>query len=170
MAGLAGALIAGAFNSQNTQATIDASKELWDRDRSAQHEQWNRDRAAEHEKWLRDRRVQSYANFLHQVQDLNNMLHDVHEDDDAADASRLPETMAELAGDELMLISPEQIKTVVGEVMMAVRRLAFLNATVHEAKERKPQFEAASLDLDSKYQKLAGLMRKDLGADEIGSK
>lgn len=116
-AGLGGALIAGAFNSQNTLSTIEAAKAQWDRDRSAQHEQWNRDRAAEHEKWLRDRKVQSYAKFLHQVQDMNNMLHDVHEDDDAADTSRLPETMAGLAGDELMLISPEQIKTVVGEVI-----------------------------------------------------
>ena len=163
IAGLSGSLIAGAFNSQNTQATIEAA-------RQAAQEQREADAETEQTRWLRDRLVQSYAKFLRQVQDLNNTLHDVHEEDDAADPSRLPESMATLAGDELMLIAPKPVKAAVGEVMMAVRQLAFLNATVSDAKERKSQFEAASDDLASKYQKLARLMREDLGTDEISSK
>jgi hypothetical protein len=56
IAGLAGALIAGAFNSENTQATIAAAREASD----AQREH---DRNLEHDRWLRNRRVEIYSNF-----------------------------------------------------------------------------------------------------------
>jgi hypothetical protein len=62
-AGLGGALIAGAFNSRNTLATIQAAKE----EAEAQREH---ERKLGHAQWLRDRKVDVYSKFLEEVHDL----------------------------------------------------------------------------------------------------
>ncbi|WP_026536950.1 hypothetical protein [Arthrobacter sp. 9MFCol3.1] len=63
VAGLLGALIAGAFNSRNTLATIEAARVAAEAQRDA-------DREVEHERWLRDRRVEVYSKFLEEAHDL----------------------------------------------------------------------------------------------------
>lgn len=62
-AGLGGAIIAGAFNSRNTLATIEAARETAEAQRK-------HDRELEHAQWLRDRKVDVYSKFLEEVHHL----------------------------------------------------------------------------------------------------
>jgi hypothetical protein len=158
-AGLGGALIAGAFNSRNTVATIEAA-------RVAAHEQREADSEAAQIRWLRDRKVVAYATFLAQVKEMDLLYSDMRTSP-ASDISRLPEIAADLTKDELMLIAPERIRNAIGVVFSGIGAMGAPFRDMAAGDERSAALEAAVGDFTIKYQNLASLMRQDLGVEEV---
>ncbi|BCW78312.1 hypothetical protein [Arthrobacter sp. NicSoilC5] len=164
IAGLGGALIAGGYNRKNTQATIEASKDQWNRDRSAQHEQWQRDRASEHEKWLRDRKVDAYVNFLLQLRVLVGSAHDIKVGNlkDEID-SVVQERSNALETLHMELFAPEHVQ----KCALDTIGLAYDLINAAKAKDLMKEIHL-DVTFDQKSIELERLIRLDLGSDSSG--
>ncbi|MDQ0672959.1 hypothetical protein QFZ36_000520 [Pseudarthrobacter siccitolerans] len=117
-AGLGGALIAGAFNSQNTAATIAAARE----EAEAQREH---ERRLEHAQWLRDRKVDVYSKFLEEAHDLHLAMVNLY----LGSRKDLDETLARASVVSVMqfrVLSP-------GPVWLAALRVALSISTLKDA-------------------------------------
>ncbi|MET3812437.1 hypothetical protein [Arthrobacter sp. UYEF3] len=156
LAGLLGALIAGAFNSQNTQATIEAARVAAETQREA-------DREVEHDRWLRDRRLEAYVDFVNEVRDLDTYIHDLATGL-SNDHAGLVQSAKQLNGLQVRLLAPADVSGAASEVMAGIQGLIrALTAKEMAGAIDDPSFNAASELLIEKIAKLERLASQDLG-------
>lgn len=163
LAGLSGALIAGAYNSRNTLATIEAARVAAETQREA-------DREVEHDRWLRDRKVVVYANLLAQLQAMDLEIQTLHLRPNQIDMNKLTNMSKELGNDELMLLAPTEIRAAIGPAWRELRGMIALLQTAQPSDEQKDQFEALADDFLTHFKALQVLLRADLGVEnEVGA-
>lgn len=152
-AGLAGALIAGAFNSQNTLATIQAARDVAEAQQEA-------DRDLEQSRWLRDRKVEVYAECLEKARELDLAISAVAAGIES-DTARVATLSRSLSAGHLHLYASDEVKEAVSGVRQAFPpALQGLMASLKG--EGKEQFEAASQELIRAIQDCEVTVREDL--------
>lgn len=135
IAGLGGALIAGAFNRKNTVDTIAAAKMTADAQR--EHE-----RKLEHSQWLRDRKVDVYSRFLEEVHDLHIAMANLYLSS-RKDLNEILHRVGNLSVLHFRVLAPKP-------VWLAARRVALSLTTLSEALTAIKQRSAADTALFDK--------------------
>lgn len=115
IAGLGGALIAGAFNSRNTLATIEASREAAETQREA-------DREVEHDRWLRDRKVEAYTKYLADVHELELTIAEIRVGL-KKDTAAVMEKARALSLLSLRVLAPRLVNEAAGDVVTAIKNI-----------------------------------------------
>lgn len=158
-AALSAQIIAGAYNSRNTIATIEAARLAAEAQREA-------DRDVEHGRWLRDRKLVAYTTLMSQMQEIDLLIQDTHKFPETADTSRITELASKLASDELMLLVPKKVKSAITSLFPSVRAMIAATADFPEGDERVAAYEKAADEFAARYVKLTALIREDLGAED----
>ncbi|MDN4611460.1 hypothetical protein [Arthrobacter burdickii] len=118
IAGLGGALIAGAFNSGNTQATIEAA-------RAAAAEQREADRELEHAQWLRDRKIDVYMAYirkLHSVEIAIAAMKDGIENPGIASITAAVKELFDMSL-TMRILAPDNVANTAREVTQILRKI-----------------------------------------------
>lgn len=155
-AGLLGATIAGAYNSRNTLATIEAARVAAEADR-----------AAEHDRWLRDRKVDIYSKFLEEVHELRLSVAEVKVGY-SKDTGKLVQQARNLSLLHLRVLAPRLVFDAAQDVMQSI---SDLTTELIAVKERSAPdlrtYEAAADDFREKVTLLELTISRDLGNDVI---
>ncbi|MCP9000354.1 hypothetical protein NFC73_11535 [Pseudarthrobacter sp. RMG13] len=157
IAGLSGSLIAGAYNSQNTLATIEAA-------RLAAETELEAGREMEHDRWLRDRKIDAYTALINQFRELDQMVREHHSGIylkgtfDIVQASRNINTL------EVRLLAPVNVSAAVADVILAMQER--FDIFIEDAQKEAPDssaFDTATEKLVQKMDRLERLISEDLG-------
>lgn len=160
MAGLAGALIAGAFNSENTQATIEAA-------RVAAETAHEADRQVEHDRWLRDRKVDVYSKFLEEAHELRLSVAELQVGY-AKDTAELVKKARNLSLLHLRVLAPRLVLDAANDVMKSISTLTTeLIAIKQRSAPDMKAYESAADDFREKITLLELRISSDLGIDVI---
>lgn len=155
-AGLLGALIAGAFNSRNTLATIEAA-------RMAAESQREADRESEHSRWLRDRKVELYTDLVGAVYTVRNALGEIKvgvrkEAFSIIDMTKVVYGLSYT----VRVLSPGLVNQAVRDV---IATLQDTTAAMHQVLEEKPGGEAAYNKAAEDFRDAVTLMELRMTAD-----
>lgn len=157
-AGLGGALIAGAFNSQNTAATIAAAREAAEAQREA-------DREMERDRWLRDRKVEVYSKFLDEVHELGLSVAEVQVGF-SKDTGVLIKKARDLSLLNLRVLAPRLVVDAAQDVIKSIKvMMTELISIKDRSAPNTDGFRAAAEDFNKKVTLLELRISRDLGID-----
>ncbi|WP_284984456.1 hypothetical protein [Arthrobacter sp. efr-133-TYG-118] len=159
-AGLCGALIAGAFNSQNTLATIEGARVAAEAQR--EHEQ-----ELEQAQWLRERKVEVYTDHLAKLHELELAIAETKMDYRPSGAPPIATLSRNLSSTlSIRLFAPDQVQVALAELTKVV--VSIMNVMqVSDAPERDALYEQATGLFNQKAGELERLIRQDLGVEEF---
>lgn len=161
VAGISGALIAGAFSSENTQTTIAAA-------RDAAQAQLDAERDLEHDRWLRDRKVEVYSKFLEEVHELELSIAEV-EVGFSKDTAALVQKARDLSLLNLRVLAPRLVVEAAQDVIKTIRAMMTEMISIKDrSAPNKEGYYAARNDFQDKVTLLELRISKDLGIDVIG--
>ncbi|OAE01878.1 hypothetical protein [Arthrobacter sp. OY3WO11] len=161
IAGIAGQLIAGAFNSRNTIANIEAARVAAETQREA-------DRDVEHDRWLRDRKVEVYSKFLEEVHELELSIAEAKVGY-AGDGPGLSKKARNLSLLNLRVLAPRLVVEAAQEVVQSLRNLIVELISVKDrSAPDEAAFHAATEDFRDKVTLLELRISKDLGIEVMG--
>jgi hypothetical protein len=160
VAGLAGALIAGAFNSRNTLATIEAA-------RLAAQEQRDADIEAEHPRWLRDRKVELYTELVGAAYTVRNALGEIKVGVRKEALSLIDMTKVVFGlSYTVRVLSPGLVNQAVRDVMAALQdTTAAMHLVLEEKPEGQEAYDSAVGDFRDAVTLMELRMTADLGID-----
>lgn len=162
IAGLAGALIAGAFNSENTQATIAAAREAAETQREA-------DRDMEHDRWLRDRKVELYTDYVDLAHNIRDSLGEVKvgAKTDVKPIFEMVRQLARLAH-SVRVLCPRLLNQSAMEVSTSLHTITAVLGDILESKpEAKEKYRKALAELHESIGLMELRITDDLGIDVI---
>lgn len=158
VAGLGGALIAGAFNSENTRTAIYAARQ------SAQ-EQREAERQSEHDRWLRDRKVDAYTKYLADVHELELIIAEIRVGL-KKDTGQVLEKARALSLLSLRVLAPRLVNEAAGEVVTSIKNIIkVMPETLASGHSEYQPYETAVDDFNSNVTLLELRIAKDLGID-----
>jgi hypothetical protein len=157
-AALLAQIVAGAFNSRNTIATIEAARLAAEARREA-------DRDVEHDRWLRDRKIEVYSKFLEEVHDLELFMADVAVGT-SKDAEGLLKKTRNLPLLQMRVLAPKRVQQAAEDVTMS------MTATVIEligiktrSSDDEEAYKNARKDFEKKLELLEQWISEDLGIE-----
>lgn len=159
-AGLGGAVIAGAYNSRNTLATIEAARTAAETRREA-------DQDVEHDRWLRDRKIEVYSKFLEEVHELRLSLAEVqvgfHQD-----TNEVVKKARDLSLLHLHVLAPRLVLAAAQDVMKSIRSLMDQLISIKERTAQNTEaYDAEADDFREKVTLLELRISDDLGIDVV---
>lgn len=116
IAGIMGQLIAGAFNSQNTQASLEAARE-------AARAQWAKDQELEHARWLRDKKIEAYSAFVRKIHAMALNMAEVYHRMNGDPSAALQQTK-DLQVETLRMLAPRIVTLAVQDTIQAYMKLS----------------------------------------------
>lgn len=159
-AGVGGALIAGAFNSRNTLATIEGARVAAAAKR--EHEQ-----ELEQAQWLRERKVEVYSDHLAKLHELELAIAETKMGYRPSGAPPITELARNLSSTlSIRLFAPDQVQVALSELTKIVVSIMKV-MQVSDVPERDALFEQATGLFNQKTGELERLIRQDLGVDEF---
>jgi hypothetical protein len=159
-AGFGGASIAGAYNSRNTLATIEAARVAAETQRDA-------DREMEHDRWLRDRKVQLYTEYVELAHNIRDSLGEVKVGA-VTDVKHILEAIRRLAqlAHSVRVLCPRLLNE---SAMEVTRSLHTITSILGDLLESKPDAKDKYRQALDTFQEHMGLMEmritNDLGID-----
>lgn len=161
IAGITGHVVAGAFNSQNTLATIEAARLAAEAKHAA-------DRDIEHDRWLRDRKVEVYSKFLEELHELRLSIAEVQVGY-IRDTDGLVKKARDLSLLQMRVLAPRLVYEAAQDASGSVRNLLDeLMAIKARKAESTKSYDAAVEDFQEKVVLLELRVSNDLGIDVIG--
>lgn len=155
-AGLGGALIAGAFNSQNAAATIAAAREAAAAQREA-------DREMEHDRWLRDRKVEVYSRFLEEVHELQLSIAEIQVGF-SKDTAAVVKKARGLSSLNLRVLAPRLVVEAAQDVIESIRVMMTSLISIKDGSApNKDGYYAATEDFQEMVTLLELRISEDLG-------
>jgi hypothetical protein len=152
-AGLAGALIAGAFSSQNTQATISAAREAAEAQRANEREM-------EQARWVRDKKLEVYTQLLDRTHEVSDALFRVHWG--RGSVPNVIELVEGLKLHSLALVAPLEIVDCYRKVHAAIQTMMVV---VTRDDKDDEAYTSARGKFDREATNLAVLMADDVGIE-----
>lgn len=160
IAALLAQIVAGAFNSQNTLATIEAARVAVEAQREA-------DRDMEHGRWLRDRKVELYTGYVDLAHNIRDSLGEVKvgAKTDVKPIFEMVRQLAQLAH-SVRVLCPRLLNQSAMEVTTSLRAIT---AVLGDTLESKPEAQEKYSQALAEFHESMGLMElritDDLGID-----